>query len=594
MKKLIAIIISVILVFATVGCSAPTGGGSSYDTVRVVVEDSDNYKCARKIVEGRRGGDITFEIIIGNDDAFTGVDYPDFDYEQTVRGAGTGVSVTLRKVKYSTVVRPVVERGAVKKPTKPTEVLYSANDASGRTFVDTPSNKHLRYNTPSARRAFGRDGYIQIGWNTEADGGGRHIGFGSRHDRGEWTVLYAEWAKESSDELFEYEISDGVATVTKYVGGDGDVVIPRVLGGAEVGNIASDAFRGVDINTLVFPDTLRDMQSGAFRGVTIKDLYIFDNMTDMSPTAFIDYTLVTLHVNAYRNPGYCGSYFDVFPDKCDRLITLADKKKIVLACGSSARFGYDSRMIDEAFPEYEVVNMGVYAYENMLPQYLIIENYMREGDVLFSTPEFDTIETQFCINGEIDYVTFAMVESNYDLFSVIDCRDLDDAMKAYASHVLCGGSESGSYDISAYDYDEDFVDIGIPSYNEYGDYIVPRPNNIDEVLFGTRRACFNVRYFPQDYIDAINGVYGRFLDRGVKVLFGYSPRSRTSVTEDSDYWSCFALDGYFRNNLVVPVVGRIEDCLMSAYYFYATDNHLSSDGVKIHTAQVIEDLKEFI
>ena len=118
MKKLIAIIISVILVFATVGCSAPTVGGSSYDTVRVVVEDSDNYKCARKIVEGRRGGDITFEIIIGNDDAFTGVDYPDFDYEQTVRGTGTGVSVTLRKVKYSTVVRPVVERGAVKKDRK--------------------------------------------------------------------------------------------------------------------------------------------------------------------------------------------------------------------------------------------------------------------------------------------------------------------------------------------------------------------------------------------------------------------------------------------------------------------------------------------
>ena len=102
---------------------------------------------------------------------------------------------------------------------------------------------------------------------------------------------------------------------------------------------------------------------------------------------------------------------------------MKDKKKIVLFSGSSTRFGYDSEMIDQAFPDYEVVNMGVFAYSPALPQLELIRSCMKEGDVLLDSPEFDAANRQFCYQKELDYATFAMMESDYDVFAQLDLRE---------------------------------------------------------------------------------------------------------------------------------------------------------------------------
>ena len=98
-------------------------------------------------------------------------------------------------------------------------------------------------------------------------------------------------------------------------------------------------------------------------------------------------------------------------------------KKIVLFSGSSTRFGYDREMIDRAFPDYEVVNMGVFAYSPALPQLELIRSCMKEGDILLDSPEFDAANRQFCYQKELDYATFAMMESNYDAFAGLDLRE---------------------------------------------------------------------------------------------------------------------------------------------------------------------------
>ena len=59
---------------------------------------------------------------------------------------------------------------------------------------------------------------MQTGWNTQADGSGAHIGFGSRSDSSE---LYAEWEKETDSQYFSY--SDGDMLLLP--GYDGECVI---------------------------------------------------------------------------------------------------------------------------------------------------------------------------------------------------------------------------------------------------------------------------------------------------------------------------------------------------------------------------------
>jgi hypothetical protein len=277
----------------------------------------------------------------------------------------------------------------------------------------------------------------------------------------------------------------------------------------------------------------------------------------------------------------------------DYLHSLKDHQKIVLFCGSSARFGYDSSMLESAFPDFRVVNMGVYAYTNMLPLANLILPLMREGDVLLSSPELDAIEFQFCGDTDLDKETFCMVESNYDLFARLDCRNYSHVFDAFqAFNESRSGMTEHSYLESASDYDEDGVPQLTSTYNQQGDYILYRPSNDSGQLFGIKRACYNRRYIrPQD-LDGLNRVYDAFTEIGVQVLFAYSPRSRLSITDDSTEAAISELDLFLRERLHAQIISPIEDSLMDAYYFFGTDNHLSSEGVTVHTKRIITYLQD--
>ena len=49
-----------------------------------------------------------------------------------------------------------------------------------------------------------------------------------------------------------------------------------------------------------------------------------------------------------------------------------------------------------------------------------------------------------------------------------------------------------------------------------------------------------------------------------------------------------------RQRLHAAVISRAEDSLMDAYYFYGTDNHLSSEGAELFTRRVIEELRSVL
>ena len=588
---MILLVCTILVLFA--GCHTATDLPDDR-FVTIVVESSSDYTCSESVIHAQKNSDVSINLSIDADDSFSDIDYPDYLFTQRTIGDKKRVAITLRTVRYSLIVTPKIKHNDWNSELADQDgvVTYYANDGTTKAQYERISQAHLRFNTLTAMNLFQRDGYVQIGWNTQPDGSGTHIGFGSRCDRENRVALYAEWIKSSDETLFEYTAENGKATITKYNGHEAILVIPRTLGGNLVTEIAPNAVTGASFDKIVLPDTMKRIKSKAFTNVKTNDLTLFDNLSSIAHDSFADCSFVSFHINAARFPGYSGTYFDVFSDKCDRLISIADQKKLVLVAGSSTRFGFDSNLLSSAFPDYEVANMGVFAYANMLPEYLIILSYLQEGDIMLSTPEFDTIETQFCTTTDISYIIFAMVEGNYDLFARIDCNLLTNVIPAFSQHIATPYLYR-SYEITAYDYDEDFVPCDTPSYNIYGDYILPRHNNDELKLFGERRAFFHKRYFPMEYINSLNAVYKMFTDKGVTVLFEYSPRSQSSITEDSNSATITELGSYLKERINVPIIGTIEECLMWEYYFFGTDNHLSDDGVQIYTRRVIRDIKQY-
>ena len=340
---------------------------------RIVLESSPAFTAQTQTAAVTPGQTVTFTLTPADGYTLTGTDYPGASLTRT----GAAYILTLPDVRYSVAVAVAAEKSDT--------VLYY-NDNCGGGWVTVPvTASHLRLNTAIDDALFTRPGYTLTGWNTAPDGSGQAVGLGSRTEPG--ARLYAQWAAQNDAAEFTYTVENDAAAITGWQGEGEVLVIPDTLGGAPVVEIAAGAFADAPCKTVIFPDTLRRVQPGAFSGSAAESVTLFDNLQQISDYAFEDCTsLQTLYINAATAPVYSGSYYATFADKYDRLLSLADTQKLVLFSGSSARFGYDSAVLDAALPHYEVVNMGVFAYTNALPQLELIRAQMRPATCCCSRP----------------------------------------------------------------------------------------------------------------------------------------------------------------------------------------------------------------
>lgn len=553
--------------------------------VQVVLERGEGFTAAEYVCVVPRGADAVFDLAPEPGYAITGTDCED--------AVLAGNMLTVPNVRYSTVVSLRTEKGV--------SVFCHANGGTrldggnAREAVEVPTvNSHPRLNTPVGTDLFRRDGCTLTGWNTKADGSGEAVGLGSRVAWTEGLTLYAQWAEWTPADAFTWEAEGDGVRVTGYTGDGETLVIPAALGGLPVWTIGENACAGGGYTELVLPPGLRRVETGAFADSAVRAVWLSDDIESVTDYAFDRCnSLRTLHINAVEAPVYSGSWFATFADKFDRLLSLAGQRKLVLFSGSSARFGYDSAMLDEALPGYDVVNMGVFAYTGATPQLLLILGCMGEGDILLHSPEFDAAQRQFCTRSDLEDNFFRMMEANYDMVSRLDLRDHASAFTGLTAYLsVKAGMEPKAYSLSPSRFDEDGNPVSNPSYNEYGDYCLYRPNSADDQPVYGLPVDYTVRSFPKaQFLDPLNAMYRRFLDRGVRVYFTYAPRNRLAVSADSTPEARAELDAWFRETLCVPVISDIEDSLVSGIWLYGTDNHLSTEGAALRTRQVIQDLK---
>lgn len=558
-------------------------------TCRLVLMEDEGFTADCYTLAVPRLSTAEFTLTLEEGYVLDGCDDPAFQILHATDGT---IRLVLPEVRYTQAVHLLLHAS-------PAVIRYMANGGQRHdggdpeeAVVMPASAAHIRPNTDTGR-LFYRDGFTLTGWNTSPDGTGARTGLGSRVNADKNPMLYAIWQKWTDPEAFEVtSFRDGWAIVSCR-SPDETVCVPETIDGLPVRAILSGAFRDAPLRELVLPPSLQVLENGAFTHASVRTVTVSDTLLSFSDYAFEDCPdFQTLQINAVLPPVYSGTYYDVFCDKMDRLMQLEDQPKLVLFSGSSARFGYDSAAIDAAFPELDVVNMGVFAYTNALPQLDLIRRFMHAPDILVHSPEFDASQRQFCVFSTLDEAFFKMIEGNYDLLSLLDLRDYGQVLTAFHSFLRSrDGMDARSYDVSPGDYDEDGNPVPESSYNSYGDYVVFRPNSPDDSpVYG-----LPVRYTPQAFprealIEPLNRVYRTFLDLGIRVYFTYSPRNRLALSEDSTEEAIRAMDDHLRACLCVPVITHPLDSLYRGMYLYGTDNHLSTEGVQMHTRALIDAL----
>lgn len=560
-------------------------------TCPVVLEEGEGFTADKNVCRAERGTDAVFYLSM--EEGYELLEADDMSCEIRTEPDGT-ICLTLPNVRYPKAITLSVRKSDC-------IMTYHANGGEkiggkGEETVKIPVVKtHLRVNTSLGTDLFEREGHTLIGWNTSPDGSGIFTGLGSRVFPEEAPVLYAVWSPWTKEECFEWKKAGNYALITSYHGEDREISIPKEIRGFQVIGIEEDAFSGSRAKTVVLPETIQRIENGAFRNSAVETLYLSDNLLYVNDSSFENCeNLKTLHINAVKAPVYSGSYYDSFQDKYDYLLSVKDEKKLVLFSGSSARFGYDSPWLEREFPEYRVVNMGVFAYTNAAPQFLLLEKVMKEGDILLHSPEFDARQRQFCTTSSLDDKFFCMMESNYDAVAELDLRQVEGVMNAFYTFLNTRqGMKGKSYRLSVKEFDEDGNPVQEDSYNQQGDYILYRPNAQSvEPVYGLPVEYTKASFPKEIYFAGANRMYQRFLEKGVRVYLTYAPRNRYALSKDSTKEARAELHHYLEEQLVIPVISDIEESLYPGTYLYGTDNHLSTEGVKIRTERIIRDLRK--
>lgn len=576
-KKIIQSLIFSFLLCALFACAKNTPTRN----VEVLLQEGDFTSFIYSKTQ-KAGTDFSFDITVENTKRLSSCSYDNYSISREELSLNKTYSLTLYKVNYSTTISLEVIDEYI--------ANYVNDEDHLQDKVVLDEYKHTRYNTINSDETFQKEGYQLVGYlNNESV-----VSLGSRVDRNleSGVTLKPYFLKNTSTSEFEYIEKDSSIEISKYKGNEETIVIPNIINEKKVTLLKSNSFINKNISTLVIPSSVKEVEKNVFVNTNINELVIFDSLEIISDESFNNSSVNKLRINAVTAPHYSANYFDSFPDKMDRLISLKDKKKIVLFAGSSARFGYDSKLIDDSFSDYEVVNMGVYAYSNQLLQIEIIKNYINEDDILILSPEFDTIDTQFNYVKEFDYRMYAMIESNYDLmlnYKINEFSKIFDTYQEYSLRRRLLSEKSYSYYVG--DFDEDERRSPSPTYNKYGDYSLYRHNNFSREYFGVRRAIYNKDYFPITWVKSFSDYYKEI---DCKKIFSYSPRMDKSV-EHTTPTSINELDIYLKENIEnMTFIGDINKSLMDPLYFYATDNHLSTEGVDIRTKYLIPLINDAI
>ena len=570
---------------------ACAGEGSKPALIHVGIEEGDAYKVQTSFFEVERGSDLSFRVFLEEGAVIESVGYDSYELSPFYQGC----LVTLKNVLYPTLVSLKVGFSGV--TIHPGEGRFIDNDGPTLTLPKYGTRK--RENAPIGTRYLKKEGYAQIGWNDEPDLGGNYYGFGWRYDS-DITDLYPVFVKEDELPSSAYEEIGTDIAITSYINDADRCVLPSQIEGKEVTSLVADSVHLPNATTLVLPSSLKEVAKGAINAPKLENLYFYDGLEGIFDDSLDAPQLEKAYINAVIDPRCVGTYWDVFQDKLDFLIEHKDDKKIVIFGGSSCRYGFDSPLIEEAFPDYTVVNMGYFAYINAFPQLEIVKNYLNPGDVLLHTPEFDASFRQFFLLHEFEDRFFYSLEAGYGALTSINLQRVGKLFSSFSAfQAFRKELPPLSYRVSPLYGDDDGNFHEYRTYNENGDMTLPREPTQEHGRIGQAEFEYSVHNVFEynstyDMVGSANAVYHELEGMGVRVLFSYAPKNIDCLSKSSTKEVRAELERYIQDNIEIPVISSLEESLYTADHFYLIDNHLTKEGAKERTLQIIEDLRPYL
>jgi len=280
-------------------------------------------------------------------------------------------------------------------------------------------------------------------------------------------------------------------------------------------------------------------------------------------------------------------YDETFMGELGRKTTLLEQtagKRIVLVGGSATAFGVDSQCLENVFPDYHVVNFGLYGAAGTATMMELSLPRLRKGDIVILMPE----QTQYTLTDSFDTsVLWQGLDGHPSLIFDLDFhrkQALVEGFPAFAIRKLRffltrrKPESDGVYKSSSFNASGD-IDASLASCN---------------VMPGMADTTTLIQFDPDlpddEFIRQVSDYAKILKQKGVRLMFMTCPMNALAISEDE----LLRMDAFYENlqeQLDIPLAGNPHESILDAAWFYDTNFHLNSSGKQIYTRVIAESVK---
>lgn len=301
------------------------------------------------------------------------------------------------------------------------------------------------------------------------------------------------------------------------------------------------------------------------------------------------FILISLSASAlffYKiTPQYETGYNASILDKSARLNSI-NGPKIVLIGDSNVSFGFQSDLIEQAYG-VPVVNMGLHGGLGNAFHEEMAKMNVQEGDI------YVICHHTFADNGKIDDTELAWItlENHFDLWSLPSVQDIPGMAKAFPSYikkasVLWAKELINPEAAKSADAAEATTCYSRSAFNQCGDDIFPRENGT--FTFTTQ----SVPEMNDTCINRLNKLNAYLAERGATMVVAGYPIGKGEFTPPEEEYVEFQQK--LSDRLDCQVISDYRDYFFDYSYFYNTELHLTNDGARLRTEQLIKDLEKVV
>lgn len=272
------------------------------------------------------------------------------------------------------------------------------------------------------------------------------------------------------------------------------------------------------------------------------------------------------------------SYQSLIQDKYE-LLKNTNEPKIIFVAGSSGTFGLDQKMLEEA-TGYKVVNLGVHAGFGPIFFSEVSKANINEGDIVLLAYEynwypddgFDMVGTELIMTG---------IDDDIELYKYIPTRKWPSFLGylfTYATMKNYYQPPTGIYSREA--FDEETTQL-VMQRDEQMDYESMKDKfeliDLHDAVISDRSVEYLKEY--KKYVE----------DKGAKVYFVAPPLIKNAVICSDDDFRAFARQE--EEKIGIPYISDPSAYLYPEELMYDALYHCNSEGEKVRTSMLIEDLK---